>query len=244
MTLRRRSTTPRSTASPSGSSAATSSACPAYAAYCRAAVGTRSTWTTGSRSPRCPPPPSRSWSSGRRAETERVFRTSGTTRGPERRGAHHVADLSCTAHPCAPPSGRSSWPTTRVCSCFSLMPPPVTPGLLPGVHDQRRAWTVRRGPGARTFADGDGSTSTGWTPPGIGRHRRWAAVLLLGTSAAFIHWLDRLAAGGSLTNCRRARASWTPAGTRGRPRADPAALRQLYRERLGLPPTAASTSTA
>ncbi|NIU78712.1 MAG: hypothetical protein GWN71_35725, partial [Gammaproteobacteria bacterium] len=28
-----------------------------------------------------------------RRATERVFRTSGTTRGPQRRGEHHVADL-------------------------------------------------------------------------------------------------------------------------------------------------------
>ncbi|NIU75044.1 MAG: hypothetical protein GWN71_16105, partial [Gammaproteobacteria bacterium] len=69
-------------------------AVPAYAAYCRARGRTPDTIDRWTGIPAVPTAAFREMTllaGGMRAE--RVFRTSGTTHGPERRGEHHVADL-------------------------------------------------------------------------------------------------------------------------------------------------------
>ncbi|NIP83572.1 MAG: long-chain fatty acid--CoA ligase, partial [Gemmatimonadetes bacterium] len=68
---------------------------PAYRAYCQArnrTPGAIAHWTE------IPAVPTAAFKElplrDGTADTERVFRTSGTTRGAERRGEHHVADLA------------------------------------------------------------------------------------------------------------------------------------------------------
>src|SRR5690606_18971415 len=92
------------------------------------------------------------------------------------------------------------------------------------------------GPGSAAFADERGVDWDGLDAAAASAVREGAAVLLLGTSSAFIHWLDRLGAAG--------RALRLPPGSRlmdtggfkgGGRRVEPDALRASYVERLGIP---------
>jgi hypothetical protein len=171
------------------------------------------------------------------ADAERVFRTSGTTRGPERRGAHHVADLSLYRAALRPTFQAFLLADDARLPCFSLVPPvTVTPEsslafMIDDVQDRFGQ------PGSRTFADGDGVDFAGLDAAVSAATGDGRPVMLLGTSAAFIHWLDRLAAGGSRHELPEGSRLMDTGGFKGGGRElTPAALRQAYRERLGLPP--------
>jgi hypothetical protein len=171
------------------------------------------------------------------SEAERVFRTSGTTRGPERRGEHHVVDL--TLYQASLRAGFEAFllPDRPRLTFYSLVPPP---DQLPDSSLSFMVDDVRQRFGAsdsETFANAggididrldhamDSATATG------------RPVMLLGTTAAFIHWLDRLSASD--------RGHHLPAGSRlmdtggykgGGRQVDPEELREAYQARLGIPP--------
>lgn len=216
-------------------------AVPAYAAYCRARDRTPETVDHWTAIPAVPTAAFRELTL--RAEgmtTERVFRTSGTTRGPERRGEHHVADLGLYRASLRATFRAFLLPDDAQLPFLSLMPPASTlpdSSLAFMISDVMDAYGAE---GSAVFADAGGvdfaaletaleamveTSSPGGRP-----------VLLLGTSSAFIHWLDRLE--------RTERRFALPAGSRlmdtgghkGMGRAvAPDALRDLYRERLGIP---------
>jgi hypothetical protein len=169
---------------------------PAYAAYCRARGTGPSTATGWTDIPAVPTAAFKEVVlSAAGSSIERVFRTSGTTRGPERRGEHHVADLSLYRA-----SLRAAF------AAFVLPDRPRLPifSLVPGADelpDSSLAFMIEDvrahfGAGGSTFASRHGVDLDG-----LGRavdaatadHR---PILLVGTSAAFIHWLDRMTASG------------------------------------------------
>lgn len=210
---------------------------PAYAAYCRArgrGPDAVDDWTD------IPAVPTAAFKElallAEGATTEQVFRTSGTTRGPERRGEHHVADLSLYRASLRAGFAAFLLPDRPRLAFFSLVPPAEQlpdSSLSFMVDDVQRAFGAN---GSETFASAlgldlerlDAATAA---MVAVGR-----PVVLLGTSAAFIHWLDRLDASD--------RRHALPAGSRlmdtggykgGGRQVDPDALRLAYQERLGLP---------
>jgi hypothetical protein len=170
------------------------------------------------------------------ATTERVFRTSGTTRGPERRGEHHVADLSLYRASLRPTFEAFVLPDGARLPVFSLIP---AAGQLP---DSSLAFMIedvmaRFGAGGAPFA-----TLDGLDLPGLSRSLDAAAVdrrpvLLLGTSAAFIHWLDALVADGRRHALPDGSRLMDTGGYKGGGRTiAPDELRRGYEDRLGIPP--------
>lgn len=211
---------------------------PAYAAYCRGRGRDAETvhlWTD------IPAVPTAAFKDmvllAEGADAERVFRTSGTTRGPERRGEHHVADLSLYRAALRPTFQAFLLADGARLHCFSLVPAAtVTPEsslafMIDDVQDHFGQ------PGSRTFAREDGIDFTGLDTAVSAAGADGRPVMLLGTSAAFIHWLDRLAAGGTRHELPEGSRLMDTGGFKGGGReVAPEALRQAYRDRLGLPP--------
>jgi hypothetical protein len=170
------------------------------------------------------------------ATTEAMFRTSGTTRGPERRGEHHVADLSLYRASLRPTFALFVLPDGAHLPIFSLVP---TAAEAP---DSSLAFMIedvmaRFGAGGGTFA-----SPGGLDLPGLERAVEAAAadqvpVLLLGTSAAFIHWLDDLDAAGRRHVLPDGSRLMDTGGFKGGGRQVAAdELRAGYQLRLGVPP--------
>ena len=218
-------------------------AIPAYAAYCRARGCTPATLgTSGSAEEwtRIPAVPTAAFKEltlrASDMETARVFRTSGTTRGPERRGEHHVGDLELYRASLRPTFRSFLLPDQAELPFFSLMPAAATlpdSSLAFMISDVMEAFGAD---GSRTFAGEEGVDFDALERALEEELQRGRPVLLLGTSAAYIHWLDRL---------ERANRRFTlPAGSRlmdtggykgmGR-EVDSGTLRTLYQERLGIP---------
>jgi hypothetical protein len=169
---------------------------------------------------------------------DRVFRTSGTTLGQERRGEHLVPDLSLyDAALVATFRGFVLADGARL-PLLSLVPPASE---LP---DSSLAYMVSQlqercgAAGSRSFA----STRSGIDAEGLGRalleaaetHR---AVALLGTSLAFLDWLETGAGRELRLRLPPGSRIMDTGGYKGkRRRVGEEALRTLYRERLGVPP--------
>lgn len=209
---------------------------PAYAAYCRARGRTPDTvhhWTE------IPAVPTAAFKELRLADetvpTERVFRTSGTTRGQERRGEHHVADLDLYRAALRSTFEAFVLPDGLRPRIVSLMPPVET---LP---DSSLAFMIDDV--MATF----GSETTGVAHadgldyPALDHAMTRAAsddepVLLLGTSAAFIHWLDRLDEEDRSLALPDGSRLMDTGGHKGRGRRLTSdELRAAYARRLGLP---------
>lgn len=208
---------------------------PAYAGYCRARgvqPDSLSGWTD------IPAVPTAAFKEltllAEGAEVEAVFRTSGTTRGPERRGEHHVADLALYRASLRPTFSAFLLPDGARLRYLSLMPPAAA------VPDSSLAFMITDvletfgGPGSAVFADTDGLDFHALDRACAEAAAAGEPVLLLGTSAAFIHWLTRPeAATHRLPDGSRLMDT---GGFKGRGRRfDPNELRQLYVERLGVP---------
>ncbi len=166
----------------------------------------------------------------------RVFRTSGTTLGRERRGEHHVIDPSLYDESLAGAFAAYTLPDGARLRLLSLMPHAVE------MSDSSLAYMITRLV-ERFGIEGSGfhaSASTGIDVASLEEALRRAEeerqpVALLGTSLTFVHWLDTFSSDG-----RRFRL---PAGSRlmdtggykgsGRRIAE-AQLRAAYREWLHL----------
>ncbi len=212
-------------------------AVPAYRAYCDARDRTPDTVEHWTRIPAVPTAafkevPLHDASAG----VERVFQTSGTTRGPERRGQHPVADLTLY---------RASLRTTFEAflltdgarpRILSLMPPAAT------IPDSSLAFMITDvldtfgGPGSRGLADPDGLDFDALDRAAAEAVSDGTPVMLLGTSSAFIHWLDRLADAGRTFELPAGSRLMDTGGHKGRGRQlEPDALRDLYGRHFGLP---------
>ncbi len=211
---------------------------PAYAAYCRARgrePGSLESWTQVPAVPAAAFKDVELVASG--ATAERVFRTSGTTRGAERRGEHHVPDLSVYRASLRATFAAFVLPDGARLPVLSLVPhadraPDSSLAFM--VNDVQRHFGAE--PGA-TFADPEGVDYDA-----LDRAVRQACdegrpVLLVGTTAAFIHWLDRLAASGARHELPEGSRLMDTGGFKGAGRTvAPHELRQAYGQRLGLYP--------
>ena len=211
---------------------------PAYAGYCRAR-GVEGGDVAGWRD--IPAVPTAAFKEIRLladgAVAEAVFRTSGTTRGPERRGEHHVADLDLYRESLRPAFRAALLPDDARLRFLSLMPPPSQlpdSSLAFMIGDVMEAFGAA---GSAAFAGADGLDHGALASAAREAAADGAPVLLLGTSAAFIHWLDALAAAGERLRMPDGSRLMDTGGFKGKGRSIPAVeLRDAYAERLGIPP--------
>jgi hypothetical protein len=210
---------------------------PAYAAYCNGrgrGPGDVARWTE------IPAVPTAAFKDlvlrAEGATAEAIFRTSGTTRGPERRGEHHVADLSLYRASLRPTFAAFVLPDGTRPATFSLVP------SVADLPDSSLAFMIEDvmghfGAGGGTFASRDGLDLPGLELGLAAATADRAPVLLLGTSAAFIHWLDDLAAGGRRHALPDGSRLMDTGGFKGGGRQVAAhELRAGYELRLGVPP--------
>ena len=167
---------------------------------------------------------------------ERVFRTSGTTRGAERRGEHHVADLTLYRTSLRATFEAFLLPDGARPRILSLMPP------ADALPDSSLAFMISDvvdtfgAPGSRSLADADGLDYGALDEAVAGAVAEGVVVMLLGTSSAYIHWLDRMAEAGRRFALPPGSRLMDTGGYKGRGRRlDPAELRAAYGDRLGLP---------
>lgn len=209
---------------------------PAYAGYCRARGvegGDVAGWQHIPAVPTAAFKELRLLAAG--ATAEAVFRTSGTTRGPERRGEHHVASLALYRASLRSTFRAALLPEGPALRFVSLMPAPAE---LP---DSSLAWMIGDvmeafgAPGGGVFADTRGLDGKGLAGAIDAAIADDAPVLLLGTSAAFIHWLDDLAADGRRFRLPEGSRLMDTGGFKGKGRSvPPGELRAAYGDRLGL----------
>lgn len=168
---------------------------------------------------------------------EAVFRTSGTTRGSQARGTHYVRDLSLYRASLLPTFETYVLPDGARPRMLSLIPRPAD------APDSSLSFMV----GA--LMDELAPDDSGWfaSPTGLdvaGLEAALAArdagpVCLLGTSAAFIHWLDDLSGRGVSLALPEGSRLMDTGGYKGRGRAVSGdALRREYVRRLGIPEAA------
>lgn len=212
-------------------------AVPAYAGYCRTRGVTPETVDDWTRIPAVPTAAFREL--GLRAEdmeTERLFRTSGTTRGRERRGEHHVADLELYRASLRSTFRSFLLPDDARLPFLSLMP---TTRDLPDsslafmISDLMEAFGAED---SEVFATPDGLAFNALTAAARTACAQGQPVLLIGTSAAFIHWLDRLAKDHARLNLPAGSRLMDTGGHKGKARqVAPDQLRATYAAMLGLP---------
>ncbi len=170
---------------------------PTYSSYCRNRGVDPSTlggWEE------IPPVPASAFKavplvSGDPRGVQRVFRTSGTTRGAGGRGAHHVLNLDLYRASLTPNIEAHLYPGARL-RLLALVPSPDE------APDSSLSFML--GEALSVLSAGDGSffvrPSEGLDVAGLGRALAEATeegvpVLLAGTAFAFVHWLDALAEG-------------------------------------------------
>lgn len=211
---------------------------PAYAAYCRARGRTPDSVTTWTDVPAVPTAAFKEvplLATG--AVAERVFRTSGTTRGPERRGTHAVPDLALYRGSLRPTFEAFLLPDGARPRFLSLMPPADRlrdSSLAFMIADVMEAFGA---PGSASFADGSGLDHAGLASAVRAAVGAGEPVALLGTSSAFVHWLDRLEAEGRRLRLPPGSRLMDTGGYKGKGRAvAPGELRAAYTDRLGIAP--------
>jgi hypothetical protein len=177
---------------------------------------------------------------GNPVDAEAVFRTSGTTMGGERRGAHYILDLALYHGALLPTFAAYLLPDGVRPLMLSLMPPAAE---LPDSSLAHMIGVVleRLGaPGSRALASVAGGLDTG----ALLRELRRAAesgqpVCLLGTSLAFVHWLDALEAAGLRLQLPGGSRLMDTGGYKGRDRSIPVPeMLARYGDLLGVDPEA------
>lgn len=173
--------------------------------------------------------------SGEVADARLTFRTSGTTRGPERRGVHHVLDPALYDASLLPCFKAHLMPDADRMRMASLIPAPHEQ------PDSSLAYMVGRviqalGAGAGAYV---ASTDRGLDRDALAElvsvHDE--PLCLLGTSAAFIRWLDDLAGQGVRFRSPPGSRLMDTGGYKGAGRAvSETELRLAYQDRLGIAP--------
>jgi hypothetical protein len=173
---------------------------------------------------------------GSAADAEVVFRTSGTTRGSEKRGKHHVLDVSIYHFALIPNFAACVLPDGAELRMLSLIPRKAE------MPDSSLAHMVdvvleRLGSPDSAYC---ATASHGIDDDLLATLLRAAAadgtpVCVLGTSFAFVHWLDRLTARGESFALPAGSRLMDTGGYKGRSREiEEDELRALYSERLGI----------
>jgi phenylacetate-coenzyme A ligase PaaK-like adenylate-forming protein len=174
---------------------------------------------------------------GRAEDAQAIFRTSGTTSGGERRGVHHVPDLSLYHAALSRSFSEHLLPDTDRIRFLFLVP------LAADAPDSSLSHMA-----ARVSAEfGVGAARWLLDPDGIAHGRASIAlrdaeeegepVCLFGTAFAFVHLLDGLAARGEQHELPPGSRVMETGGFKGRAREVPRdALYEMVEERLGIPP--------
>lgn len=173
--------------------------------------------------------------SGDPDQVEVVFRTSGTTRGPERRGEHRLLDVSLYEAALAPMFAAFVLPDQARIPLLSLVPPPR---LLP---DSSLAYMIR------TVMDRFGAEGSDWFADlenGLHVERlvdtlrnAQGPVALLGTSLAFVHLIDALRSSKTRLRLPKGSRIMDTGGFKSRSReVSPRGLRDDYAEWLRVMP--------
>jgi hypothetical protein len=211
---------------------------PAYAAYSRARSaepGTVDHWTDIPAVPTAALKELVLLAEG--ATAERVFRTSGTTRGVERRGEHHLPDPALYHASLRAGFVEFLLPDGARLPCLSLIQPleeAPDSSLSFMADDVLRTFGSE---GSGTFAGTGGIDLDGLDAAARELVAAGRPVLLLGTTAAFVHWLDRLAERGERYALPIGSRLMDTGGFKGGGRqVDPEELRSAYADRLALPP--------
>lgn len=174
---------------------------------------------------------------GRPDDAEVVFRTSGTTQSQDRRGVHYLPDVSLYHFSLIPNFAACMLPDGAELPILSLVPPSED---LPDSSLSHMVTIVLE----RLGGSESGYFSSAHL--GIADERLGAAlraftsagtpVCLLGTSFAFVHWLDRVRERGERFTLPPGSRLMDTGGYKGRSReVEPEALRAEYRELLGIP---------
>jgi hypothetical protein len=170
-------------------------------------------------------------------DAEAVFRTSGTTRGAEKRGVHYVLDVSIYHFSLIPNFAGCLLPDGAELPMLSLVPPASE---LPDSSLSHMVTVVGERLGAHgttcctTASDGIDDERLAHELRAAERARR--PVCLLGTSFAFVHWLDRLQASGDRFTLPHGSRLMDTGGYKGRSReVGEDEMRSLYSAILGIP---------
>ncbi|HEY0304674.1 MAG TPA: hypothetical protein VGC44_06865 [Longimicrobiales bacterium] len=173
---------------------------------------------------------------GDAARAQAIFRTSGTTRGAEKRGVHYVLDLELYE--------RSLLPTFRkyVLAERTRLPMVSLVGSARQHPDSSLSYMVtivmeQLGTTDSWFAVDDRGLRVDELASWL-RHASAAEqpVCIMGTSLAFLHWFDQLRAGGSTFQLARDSVIMDTGGFKGSERSVTAEqLRVQYTELLGVP---------
>ncbi len=209
----------------------------AYARYCTRRGITPGTLDDWRRIPAVPTAAYRELPlvAGDPAAAQAVFRTSGTTGGTERRGAHYVLDLRLYHASLLAAFRALVLPDGARLPLLSLIPPPAQVPDSSLSHMAGVLLDRLDGTGSGWFAGTDGLDEVG-----LARRLRQAesdgvAVGLLGTSFAFVHWLDALEARGERFALPPGSRLMDTGGYKGRSReVEPAAMRSAYERLLGI----------
>lgn len=173
-------------------------------------------------------------------DAEMVFRTSGTTRGAERRGEHHVIDRSLYHAALLPIFDAWVLPDGAHPAMLSLMPhardlPDSSLAHMITVIVERRGAA-----GSGWFADADAGLAADALDTALLRcidENR--PVCLLGTSSAFVHWLELIHQRGAHYLLPPGSRLMDTGGFKGSGREFvPAQIRTDVAERLAIPDTA------
>jgi hypothetical protein len=172
------------------------------------------------------------------AAADIVFRTSGTTRGRERRGTHFVLDRSVYHASLLPNFAGRLLPDGAPVRMLSLLPPAEELSDSSLAHMITVVMKRFGAPGSRCVA----SVRNGIDFDGLAAaldvaEREGAPVCLLGTSFSFVHWMDHLDATGRSFTAPAGSRLMDTGGYKGRSREVPAdELRAAYVRLLGLDP--------
>jgi acyl-protein synthetase LuxE len=167
-----------------------------------------------------------------------VFRTSGTTRGRERRGAHYFADLALYDASLRAGFSAHLLPDGAHPRILSLVPSPAD---LPDSSLSHMIGEVMRdvaAPGSGWFVSPDGGIAGERLREAVrAAEADGAPVCIPGTAFAFVHWLDELAASGERFRLPSGSRVMDTGGFKGRSRE--VTREELYaaiEDRLGIAP--------
>jgi hypothetical protein len=168
---------------------------------------------------------------------EAVFRTSGTTRGHEKRGVHYIMDVSIYHFSLIPNFAACVLPDGAELPMLSLVPP--ASDLPESSLSHMIAVVLDRlgGRGSGWFASADqGIDDARFAAALRDAERAGSPVCVLGTSFAFVHFLDRTVARGERFALPPGSRLMDTGGYKGRSRElAEHEMRDLYQDRLGVP---------
>lgn len=208
-----------------------------YAAYCRRRGITPETVSDWSD---VPPVPTAAFKevtlvAGDPAQAEAIFQTSGTTRGPERRGRHYVLDLDLYHRALLPNFQAHLLPDRARLPFLSLIP---SARELPDSSLAHMVDVVieRLAKGGESFMDPKRGLRAAALENALAEHiAQGVPVCLVGTSFAYVHWLDSLAVRNRRLRLPEGSRLMDTGGFKGRSRTVPESeLRAAYRDLLGL----------